>query len=109
MRLVRLSALFTLLGLAPAQTLSGLTFDGQDVVSLKWAFDGQTSGRYDFYLCAGDESTGSYVRASFPISKDTTKPIQANRWELYRNHWNESSTMVLLYLVTYSHFELTGA
>jgi hypothetical protein len=61
MRLIRLSALFAFLGLAPAQTLSGLSFDGEDVVSLMWAFDGQTAGRYDFFLCAGDESTGSYV------------------------------------------------
>lgn len=62
MRLGRLSALLALLGLSPAQTLSGLTFDGDDVVGLEWTFDGQSTGRYDFYLCAGDESTGSYVR-----------------------------------------------
>lgn len=61
MRLVGLSIAWALgLGLASAQTLSGLSFDGQDVVKLMWAFDGQSSGSYDFYLCAGDE-TGSYV------------------------------------------------
>lgn len=62
MRLGRLSALFALLGLTPAQTVSGLTFNGDDIVNLEWTFDGQSTGRYDFYLCAGDESTGSYVR-----------------------------------------------
>lgn len=56
-----LSALFAYLGTVSAQSLSGLTFDGRGEVSLVWAFDGKTSGRYDFYLCAGDESTGSYV------------------------------------------------
>ncbi|KAJ6134323.1 hypothetical protein N7523_000645 [Penicillium sp. IBT 18751x] len=55
-----LPALLSLLGTVSAQTLSGLTFDGRDSVSLVWALDGVTSGRYDFYLCAGDESTGSY-------------------------------------------------
>lgn len=56
-----LPALFALLGAVSAQSISGLTFDGRGEVSLIWAFDGETSGRYDFYLCAGDESTGSYV------------------------------------------------
>lgn len=56
-----LLALFSLFTAASAQTLSGLAFDGRDEVSLIWAFDGQTTGRYDFYLCAGDESTGAYV------------------------------------------------
>lgn len=56
-----LPALFSLFTAASAQTLSGLTFDGRNEVSLIWAFDGQTTGRYDFYLCAGDESTGVYV------------------------------------------------
>jgi hypothetical protein len=59
-----LPALLSLLGAVSAQTVSGLTFDGRDTVSLVWAFDGETSGRYDFYLCAGDESTGSYVSGS---------------------------------------------
>lgn len=67
MRLLQLSALFAFLGLAPAQTLSGLSFDGEDVVSLMWAFDGQSTGRYDFFLCAGDESTGTYVSTSNPF------------------------------------------
>ncbi|OOQ88870.1 hypothetical protein PEBR_11805 [Penicillium brasilianum] len=55
-----LPALFSLFIAASAQTLSGLTFDGRDEVSLLWALDGQATGRYDFYLCAGDESTGAY-------------------------------------------------
>lgn len=56
-----LPALYSLFTAVSAQTLSGLTFDGRDEVSLLWAFDGQTTGSYDFYLCAGDESTGAYV------------------------------------------------
>lgn len=56
-----LPALFSLFIAASAQTLSGLTFDSRDEVSLLWALDGQATGRYDFYLCAGDESTGAYV------------------------------------------------
>jgi len=59
-----LPALLSLLGTVSAQTVSGLTFDGRNSVSLVWAFDGETPGRYDFYLCAGDESTGSYVSRS---------------------------------------------
>lgn len=74
MRLGRLSALLTLLGLSPAQTLSGLTFDGDDVVSLEWTFDGQSTGRYDFYLCAGDESTGSYEYLERVITDETVVP-----------------------------------
>lgn len=55
-----LPAVFALWGTVSAQTFSGLTFDGRGEVSLVWASDGEP-GRYDFYLCAGDESTESYV------------------------------------------------
>lgn len=77
-----LPALFSFLTAASAQTLSGLDFDGRDEVSLIWAFDGQTTGRYDFYLCAGDESTGAYVSgiAVFilrrPANTELTRSIQ---------------------------------
>ncbi|KAJ5102899.1 hypothetical protein N7532_003428 [Penicillium argentinense] len=74
MRFDRLSALFALLVLTPAQTLSGLTFDGQDAVNLVWASDGQTAGRYDFYLCAGDESTGSYESLERVINDGAVAP-----------------------------------
>lgn len=56
-----LPALCALLGTVSAQSSSGLSFDSRGEVSLIWAFDGETSGRYDFYLCAGDESTEAYV------------------------------------------------
>lgn len=56
-----LPALLSLLSSVSGQTSSGLTFDAGDEVNFLWAFDGMTTGRYDFYLCAGDESTGQYV------------------------------------------------
>ena len=56
-----LSTLSALFAAVSAQTISGLTFDGRDVVNLVWGFKGPTSARYDLYLCAGDETTGSYV------------------------------------------------
>lgn len=62
-----LPALFSFFTAASAQTLSGLTFDAHEEVSLIWALDGQTTGRYDFYLCAGDESTGAYVSGNASI------------------------------------------
>lgn len=62
MRIVRcLSTLSALYATVSAQTISGLTFDGRDVVSLIWGVAGALTAPYDFYLCAGDESTGSYV------------------------------------------------
>ncbi|KAJ5674884.1 uncharacterized protein N7477_004818 [Penicillium maclennaniae] len=69
-----LPALLSLLGTVSAQTLSGLTFDGRDSVSLVWALDRVTSGRYDFYLCAGDESTGSYETLLQVISDSLYTP-----------------------------------
>ncbi|KAJ5750875.1 hypothetical protein N7533_007903 [Penicillium manginii] len=85
MRLIRLSALFAFLGLAPAQTLSGLSFDGEDVVSLMWAFDGQTAGRYDFFLCAGDESTGSYESLERVINDGAVVPGDLLSFKVDRN------------------------
>ncbi|KAJ5777118.1 hypothetical protein N7520_000364 [Penicillium odoratum] len=60
---MRLSGLWSAISLftaAAAQTISGLTFDSQDVVSIIWGFDGVLSAPYDLWLCAGDESTGEY-------------------------------------------------
>lgn len=54
-------AISTLLAATSAQTISGLTFDSQYVVSLVWAFESVASTRYTLWLCAGDESTGDYV------------------------------------------------
>jgi hypothetical protein len=78
-----LPALLSFFAAASAQTLSGLTFDSGDEVSLIWAFDGQTTGRYDFYLCAGDESTGVYV--SRVQSMHCTTQFREYRANLYRN------------------------
>lgn len=61
-----LSTLSALFAAVSAQTISGLTFDGRDVVNLVWGFKGATSARYDLYLCAGDETTGSYVSGLTP-------------------------------------------
>ncbi|KAJ5988313.1 hypothetical protein N7481_003523 [Penicillium waksmanii] len=85
MRLLRLSALFAFLGLAPAQTLSGLSFDGEDLVSFMWAFDGQSAGRYDFFLCAGDESTGSYESLERVINDGAVVPGDLLSFKVDRN------------------------
>ena len=57
-----LSALSVLLATASAQSVSGLTFDARDVVTMLWGFEGAVPARYDIWLCAGDESIGLYVR-----------------------------------------------
>lgn len=56
-----LSAFSILIATTSAQTISGLTFDSRDVVSMIWGFEGAVPTHYDFWLCAGDETTGSYV------------------------------------------------
>jgi hypothetical protein len=53
--------LLTAYGQAISQVANGLSFDGADTVSLLWGLSSETSSTYDFYLCAGDESTDSYV------------------------------------------------
>lgn len=78
-----LPALLSFFTVGSSQTLSGLTFDSHSEVSLTWAFDGQTTGRYDFYLCAGDESTGVYV--SRVQSMHCTTQSREYRANLYRN------------------------
>lgn len=67
MRLHRLWPALSLFAAAAAQTISGLAFDSQDVVSLVWGLEGATWARYDLWLCAGDESTGEYVGRSWLI------------------------------------------
>lgn len=42
-------------------TTSGLTFNGADVVNLLWGYKSEGPASYDVYLCAGDETTGTYV------------------------------------------------
>lgn len=61
MRLRVWSVLSAFLASTTAQTISGLTFDGRDVVSLIWGMGDTVAASYDFWLCAGDESTGIYV------------------------------------------------
>lgn len=77
MRLHRLWSVLSLFVAAAAQTISGLAFDSQDVVSLVWGFEGAISAHYDIWLCAGDESTGEYVGdswlTSFLVPRSNTK------------------------------------
>ncbi|KAJ5990860.1 hypothetical protein N7499_011408 [Penicillium canescens] len=56
---------------AYAQITDGLSFDGGDVVSLLWGLDSETPSSYDFYLCAGDETTDSYDSLSQVIKNGT--------------------------------------
>lgn len=44
---------------------TGLSFDGAGAVSLFWGLDNDATSSYDFYLCAGDETTDKYVCSSF--------------------------------------------
>lgn len=97
-----LPALFALWGAVSAQTFSGLTFDGRGEVSLVWASDGEP-GRYDFYLCAGDESTESYVSIWCLALSQYDRLITV---DLYRNLWDESSRTVSLHPATWFRFEL---
>ncbi|KAJ5178919.1 hypothetical protein N7492_002129 [Penicillium capsulatum] len=70
MRIARCwSTLSALFAAVSAQTISGLSFDSRDVVSLVWGVDGALTAPYDFYLCAGDESTGSYDSLARVIEK----------------------------------------
>ena len=56
--------LMTAYGQAISQIADGLSFDGADTLSLLWGLNSEPSSSYDFYLCAGDESTDSYVCSS---------------------------------------------
>ncbi|KAJ5946259.1 hypothetical protein N7454_003098 [Penicillium verhagenii] len=69
MRLYRLWPALSLFAAAVAQTISDLTFDSRDVVSLIWGFEGALSTDYDIWLCAGDESTGEYETLDRVIEK----------------------------------------
>lgn len=65
-----LFAFLGLLGAVTAQSISGLTFDGRDKVSFVWASETETRGRYDLYLCAGDETMESYVSRRYSLGYD---------------------------------------
>lgn len=61
---IQLLPVITLGLVAYCQAISqnaGLRFDGADAVSLLWGLDSEPTSSYDFYLCAGDETTDSYV------------------------------------------------
>ncbi|KAJ5888803.1 hypothetical protein N7495_008844 [Penicillium taxi] len=60
MKLHRLWSALSVLTVVSAQTTSGLSFDSRDDVRLVWGFEGTVTTRYDFWLCAGDETTGEY-------------------------------------------------
>jgi hypothetical protein len=53
-------------------TVSGLTFDGGDVVSLFWAYQSDGPAKYNLYLCAGDETTNSYVSGNHIQKRPST-------------------------------------
>ncbi|KAJ5170675.1 uncharacterized protein N7500_003458 [Penicillium coprophilum] len=54
--------------ISPQVTTYALSFDGAAVVSLLWGLDSEPASTYDFYLCAGDETTGSYDTLSQVIN-----------------------------------------
>ncbi|KAJ6015034.1 hypothetical protein N7540_009625 [Penicillium herquei] len=74
-------AISTLFAVTVAQTISGLTFDSRDVVSLVWAFEGSASTSYTFWLCAGDETTGEY-ETLVPVVEDMT--YTSGNWVSFR-------------------------
>ncbi|KAJ5824439.1 hypothetical protein N7447_006779 [Penicillium robsamsonii] len=49
-------------------TTDDMSFDGAAAVSLLWGLDSEPASTYDFYLCAGDETTGSYDTLSQVIN-----------------------------------------
>lgn len=65
MRVQLPAVVLSLAASAYAQITDGLSFDGGDVVSLLWGLDSERPAFYDFYLCAGDETTDEYVCCSF--------------------------------------------
>ncbi|KAJ5365041.1 hypothetical protein N7517_007927 [Penicillium concentricum] len=69
-QLLQVSLLFTAAyGQIGSQiTTDDMSFDGAAAVSLLWGMDSDPASTYDFYLCAGDETTGSYDTLSQVIS-----------------------------------------
>ncbi|KAJ5333477.1 uncharacterized protein N7506_007260 [Penicillium brevicompactum] len=60
---IQLLPVASLLWTAYGQIVSpatGLSFDGAGAVSLFWGLDNDATSSYDFYLCAGDETTDKY-------------------------------------------------
>ncbi|KAJ5498436.1 hypothetical protein PEX1_098810 [Penicillium expansum] len=55
-------------------TTYDLSFDGAAAVSLLWGLDGESTSTYDFYLCAGDETTGAYDTLSQVINNHAYAP-----------------------------------
>ncbi|KAI2715387.1 hypothetical protein CBS147332_5041 [Penicillium roqueforti] len=75
-QLLQVALLFTAVyGQISSQiTTYDLSFDGAAVVSLLWGLDGEPTSTYNFYLCAGDETTGSYDTLSQVINNGAYAP-----------------------------------
>lgn len=58
---MRFQFLQVLLFTAAYAQIYDLSFDGAAVISLLWSLDSNPASTYNFYLCAGDETTDSYV------------------------------------------------
>jgi hypothetical protein len=69
-QLLQVALLFTAAyGQISSQITNDLSFDGAAAVSLLWGLDSDMTSTYDFYLCAGDETTGSYVWFLFILQR----------------------------------------
>ncbi|KAJ5696338.1 hypothetical protein N7536_006750 [Penicillium majusculum] len=55
-------------------TTYDLSFDGAAPMSLLWGLDSESTSTYNFYLCAGDETTGAYDTLSQVISNGAYSP-----------------------------------
>ncbi|KZN92767.1 hypothetical protein EN45_029280 [Penicillium chrysogenum] len=55
-------------------TTCDLSFDGAAPVSLLWGLEAEPTSTYNFYLCAGDETTGSYDTLSQVINNGAYAP-----------------------------------
>ena len=84
-------------------TTYDLSFDGAAPVSLLWGLDSESTSTYNFYLCAGDETTGAYVCFFLPWLK--WGHIRA--YHIFRILYRKSSAMVPILLVTWCHFKST--
>ncbi|OQE04353.1 hypothetical protein PENVUL_c034G08960 [Penicillium vulpinum] len=55
-------------------TTHDLSFDGAAAVSLIWGLNREAASTYNFYLCAGDETTDSYDTLSQVINNGAYAP-----------------------------------
>ncbi|KAJ5143115.1 uncharacterized protein N7515_001902 [Penicillium bovifimosum] len=75
-QLLQIALLFTVVyGQFNPQTIThGLSFDAAAAVSLLWNMETEPGSTYNFYLCAGDEVTGSYDTLSQVITDGAYAP-----------------------------------